>query len=349
MRILIVRLSHLGDVVCSVGMLHALHDAYPSAEIGWVVQREYAELLAPLPGLSQVFPFDRRGGLGGLLRLRRVLRGFRPELCVDAQGNLKSALVDWLTGAPRRVGFARSEWQEALGSVAVPERALPSGAAHLVARVRHLASHVAPEGLFETGLALTPEELRAGDERLDTSLHSASAPILLHLSSPGDTRGWPLEHWEELARRLLRAGRPVLCLSGPAEEREGRELASRLEGAVARGTLAHWIGQKGLRQLAGLFGAAARRGGRLIACDSGPMHLAWAAGLAVSVLEGPQSAERTGPWPPRGGAHEELRAPTSPPCAPCIARRCTHPEGPVCLRDLRPEHVLASLRARVER
>jgi ADP-heptose:LPS heptosyltransferase len=73
---------------------------------------------------------------------------------------------------------------------------------------------------------------------------------------------------------------------------------------------------------------------RFVGCDSGPMHVAWASGMPVVLLAGPQDELRTGPWPPgRNGSpsHRVVRATPSPPCAPCLARVCHHPEGPVCM------------------
>jgi len=110
-----------------------------------------------------------------------------------------------------------------------------------------------------------------------------------------------------------------------------------------------------IRFLAGsaVFRAAADRGLELVACDSGPMHLAAAHGLPVILLEGPQDAARTGPWPLHGARadtderahHRTVRARERPHCAPCLARRCRHPEGAVCLLHIQPADVLAALRS----
>ena len=62
-RILIVRLSHLGDVACALGVFHALHEAYPAAEIGWAVQPEFAGLLEGLPGIERIFRFESDGAV----------------------------------------------------------------------------------------------------------------------------------------------------------------------------------------------------------------------------------------------------------------------------------------------
>ena len=93
------------------------------------------------------------------------------------------------------------------------------------------------------------------------------------------------------------------------------------------------------------FGGSATvaRGLRLIACDSGPMHLAAACGLAVVALEGPQEAARTGPWPLGEGRHRVVISAHPPACAPCRKRRCRHPSGPVCMAEIDAEDVVGAL------
>jgi len=343
-RILIVRLSHLGDVVHALGVFHALHAAYPRAAIAWAIQEEFAELVAPLPGLARVLVFRRRGGPLAWWRLRRSLREFAPDWTIDAQGNAKSAAASWLSGARRRSAPARSDWQEPWAAWTAGEHGPASSGPHAMDRMAAIAAHVAPSsGDLRLDAALSAEEERAGTSALEAHLPRAGdAPVLLHLSSTEDVRAWPVEHWRELARGLRAAGRGVLVLSGPAERRIGEELARHLAPDPG---ITHWIGQRGLRALAGVFAAAARRGVPLVACDSGPMHLAAAHGVRVVVLEGPQDAARTGPWAPPAGRvrHGVVRNPDGPACAPCLRRTCGHPEGPVCLRGLRPEAVLAAL------
>ncbi len=336
-------------MVTTLGVFHAMHAAYPRAEIAWAVQPEFADLLEGLPGLSRVFLFGRREGWRAWTRLRAELAGFRPDLVVDAQANWKSSAVTFLARAPRRAGLARSEWREKLGSIVLndPAPPTPAGRLHAQERMQSLVLHVAPgaELPLRSDPALSPPEIARGEELLELHQPPHEAPsregacFVLHLSSHGDIRSWPLERWLELARALVDQGRRVLFVSGPAEADLGREIARRLPEQHA---LRHWIGQQGLRDLAGFFTAAGRRGWRLIACDSGPMHLATVCGLSTVALEGPQDEARTGPWP-RSGPHRVVRARSSPSCAPCLARRCRHPEGPICMSALRAEEVLAAL------
>ncbi len=195
-RILLVRLSHLGDVVHALGVFHALHAAYPQAEIGWAVQSEFAGLLAGLPGLAHAFVFERRAGLGAWLRLGRELARFRPDWTIDAQGNAKSGAVAWLSRAARRVAPARADWQEPWAAWTAREHApaLRTPARHAMQRMEALAATLVPTLALPLRLdaGLSPSELERGERELALRLpRGARAPVLLHLSSPEDVRAWP--------------------------------------------------------------------------------------------------------------------------------------------------------------
>lgn len=344
-RIALVRLSHLGDVVLALPLFHALRERFPHAELAWVVQPEFAPLVAALPGLARTIRFDRRAGLRGWLELRRELSEFAPDLAVDAQGNLKSGFALACSGAARRVGLARADWREPLGRFALTESAARAAGEHAFERTRALCRHFGLHSEPRRDPALSSSELHAGRERL-REFELGRGDVILQLSPARDIRSWPIEHGAELLAQLAREGRRVLALSGPAEEREGEELRARSQQlALVR----HWVGQRGLRELAAVFAVAADSGVFYVGGDTGPTHLAAACGLPVTVLCGPHSHLRTGPWPIAGtGAHRAVRAAAQPACAPCLARTCSHPEGPVCMRKLDPSAVrmaLASIRS----
>ncbi|MEO0650791.1 MAG: glycosyltransferase family 9 protein, partial [Planctomycetota bacterium] len=330
-RILIVRLSHLGDVVHALPLFHALREQFPTAALGWAVQPEFADLLRGLPGLERRFEFDRRGGLGAWRRLRRELRRWNPDLAVDVQGNAKSGAVLWASGAPRRVGLARREWREWIGSLGANAHAPPSEATHAVDRARHLAAWLTEANrapCFQVGLS--DDEYRAGERCLEAALGSAERPVLVQLGRLDDPRAAGLEQALAQVDALVDSGRAVLVLAGPAEAGVARDFArSRPPRA---GVLGHRLEPLGARATVALMAAAAKRNGCFVGGDSGPLHLAIAAGLPVVALAGPQDPARTGPWPapPAPSPHQVLRADDSPDCAPCFARRCRHAEGAVC-------------------
>jgi len=348
-RILLIRLSHLGDVVLALPVFHALRARYPEARIAWVTQPEFAGLLTGLPGLERIFLFARGEGAAAWPRLVEDLGGFAPDLVVDAQGNLKSAAVALCAGSARRTGLHRRDWREPLGALVLHDHAPPveRDVVHAMDRMFALARHAcgSPAVGIRTDPALLPEELEQGRARWRELVGAHQSAVILQLCDPGDVRSWPVEHFASLARLLGEHGFCVLCISGPREADVGRALEREL---AAHAHVRHWVGQRGLRELAALYTAAAAVRAPFVGTDSGPMHLAAACGMRVVALVGPQSHLRTGPWPIPGSdeaawVHSVIGSPNAPDCAPCLARRCTHPEGPVCMRELPPAMVAEQL------
>ncbi|MEM8712998.1 MAG: glycosyltransferase family 9 protein, partial [Planctomycetota bacterium] len=151
---------------------------------------------------------------------------------------------------------------------------------------------------------LSESERQRGREQLAAALGPAArAPgslYLLHPGVEGDPRTWPAERFGELAKRLIAGGARVLILTGPGEASIGQQLESDIPGA------AHLVGQRGLRELAGLFAAAAEQEAKLFVSDSGPAHVAASVGLAVRLLAGPEDPSRTGPWPLDASGHHAV-------------------------------------------
>jgi len=343
-RILIVRLSHLGDVVHALPVYHALRSAHPDAQLGWAIQPEFADLVRDLPGLERVFCFGRNDGMAAWLRLRCALAEWHADWAIDAQGNIKSAAVTWMSRAARRTGLARSEWTESWGAHVLTDAAPPSGETHALARMLHLAHYLGGTERFD--LSLSEPERAQGAALYAEHMPAGDGPgYVLHLAKEHDIRSWPWESYCDLAQRLASAGGRVLIIGGPAEV----GLAERVLARVGkRERIAVWIGRVGLRSLGACLECAAQDGVRMIACDSGPAHVAAASGMSVTLLAGPQAPERTGPWPAVERAespHSAVQATLDLDCRPCLARRCTHADGPVCMTALTPQTVEQHLAA----
>jgi ADP-heptose:LPS heptosyltransferase len=190
-------------------------------------------------------------------------------------------------------------------------------------------------------LELTAAERAHGRTLARDFAGATDEPVIVALAAAHDVRAWPAARAIELVRGLSARGRATLVLSGPAES----EIGARVERELASAPrVRHWVGQRGLRELASTFTAFAELGGRFVGCDSGPLHLAWATGLRVVCLAGPQDPARTGPWPLGvGSPHAALFARERPSCAPCLSRRCVRPDGNVCMSALSSADVLAAL------
>lgn len=321
MKVLLVRLSAMGDLVQSLGAVRELVRARPDDEFWMVTQGAWAPLLSAVPGVRiGVVTHDRAAGWRGVLATGKVLRDLRFDVALDLQGNWKAAGLAWLSRARRRVGLAKGARREPGSAWLLTEKVGAAPRAHpadgALAVVRALApeagggvGRVAPR--LEVGADIVAAERRA----LAALGVDPSAPFrVLVLGVAGDNRAWPVA---AMAREVVGgAGAPMVCVAGPAER--------GVDGPAGVPVLRHGAGE--VLRLVALGALCAEADGVVVGPDMGATHVLAAAGARVVGMFGPQDPARTAPV-----AAEILVRGGGPACVPCRSRRCAHPEGPVCM------------------
>ncbi|MCA1816897.1 MAG: lipopolysaccharide heptosyltransferase I [Acidobacteria bacterium] len=297
MRVLFVKLGSIGDVVHTLPALAAVRRALPEAKVSWVVERGAAEILRDNPLLESAIVVDtkalRRAPVSGetLSATRRQLRRLRAsafDSALDFQGLLKSATIARLSGATRTYGFAREHLREPASRYLLHETV------HAPARTNVIHKNLA---LVAGALGITvPEDaddfefpIATGDEHEREAAAVASrAQGQFAILNPGGgwvTKLWGAERYGALADALFeRHGLRSLVTFGPGEE----ELASRVADTSRLGAAE----PTGL-SLKGFY-ALARRAAVYVGGDTGPTHLAVAAGAPVVGIYGPTEWWRNG-------------------------------------------------------
>jgi ADP-heptose:LPS heptosyltransferase len=337
----VIRLGAVGDVVRTLPAVSSLRAAYAGAHLAWLVEPAAASAVQDQPWIDEVivFPRDR---LTAALRRRapaeawqtisgflRGLRRRRFDLVVDFHGILRSALLGALSGARRRIGYARPFSRELAWCFATDRAQLPPVRISRFERnselVRYLAVAAPP----------APAPLRVDPARLArvvAELGPGGAPAVIHPGTSDDTpyKRFPVAGYARVARALAREdGVRSIVSAGPA--RADRALAEAVV-AASQGGASLAPATPTLADLAVLFAAS-----RLyIGSDSGPMHVASLVGTPVVQLLGPTDPIENQPWgetPSR-----QVRIPI--PCSPC-RRGCA---AATCMRSIPPEAVLAAAR-----
>ncbi len=246
MKILLVKLSSLGDVVHAMAALQDIRRALPEAQIDWVVERSFVALVQRCQGVNRVIACDlRRWRKAPLCRGTRLAwRAFKAELqqetydaVLDLQGLSKSALVAWLarlTPTGRRFGLANQTEGSSFEAPArwVADVALPMPAhIHAVARSRQLCCQALCYPLPEEqsfGLLTHIDKAREAIHFEAFLSFDRSCVALVHGTSRAD-KEWPLVHWRALASLLAEAGYGVLLPHGSdAEEATACDIAQGL-------------------------------------------------------------------------------------------------------------------------
>jgi lipopolysaccharide heptosyltransferase I len=317
----------------------------PRAEISWVVEKRSAEILRDNQILDRLIEVDtkglRRWPVSGetLLAPRQQLRRLRAsafDLSIDFQGLLKSAAIARLSGARRRVGFARESLREPASRFLLTETVAVTTRTHVIRKNLALAARAlkievpADARDFEFPIAVSREHEREAAE----AANALPQPFII--LNPGG--GWPTKLWRPerygaLADEIFaHLGARSIVTYGPGE----RELAEAVVVASKTGaTRALSPSLKG-------FYALARRAEAYVGGDTGPTHLAVAAGAPVVGLFGPTEWWRNGSPRPADICVER----TDINCRlDCHRRACSQW---VCM-DIEVERVLAAVQERVRR
>lgn len=263
-RLLVIRLSALGDVIHTIPAVVGLRERH---EIAWVVEAPYAELVEVVAGVRAIPVSLRRWSVRNILDARNAVRGF--DAAIDFQGLVKSALLARASGAKYRIGFAKEFVRE-------------RPAAWLMNHRRHIdpARHVVEWNLQLAGVEKAPV---VDFGRFTTNDQRPTTNILLLPGAGKRQKQWP--HFRELAKRL---GDRALAAWGPGEEELAKATGARLAPPTS------------LRELAQLMRDAAL----VVGGDTGPLHLAAALGTPVVGLYGPTNPARNGPYGQLGNVVE---------------------------------------------
>jgi lipopolysaccharide heptosyltransferase I len=290
-RILIVRLSAIGDVVLTMPVLNALRDHFPRAFLAWAVEERAAPLLRGHRALDELIVLPRRflKSPPWVWELYRRLRALRFDVAIDVQGLTKSAVVARLSAARRRIGLG-GRWGRELSPWLNSELVYPTRQ-HVIERMLEL---LRPLGIEQPGVRfdvpLQEAEIAAAVRWVrQLGLEGGFAVINPGAGSP--SRLWPLDRYAAVARHLgVKWALPsVVVWAGAAERSDAERIAGESAGhaRVAPPT--------SLRELAAL----ARLARVFVSSDTGPLHLAEAVGTPCVGLHGPWPAEETGPYGPQ--------------------------------------------------
>lgn len=315
-RLLIVRLSAMGDVIHTLPAAQALRDAFPEAMIGWLIEERWAELLcapetprrgprsAQRPLVDWVHTVDLKGWRKSLFEIPTVekiarvwndVRSARYQVAVDLQGAIRSAILAHWSGAPLVYGAAMP--RESPASLWYTRQAIPRGT-HVIEQNVSVV-----EAVTQTKIA-APQVNFPFDPGAEALLSETLARQGIRdyaIVNPGAGWGakrWPAARYGEVARQLAHDGLHCFVNCGPGEEELGEEVTGASGGLakVLKVTITELI--------------ALTRGAKLfVGGDTGPLHLAAALRVPVVAIFGPTDPARNGPY---GTRSVVLRRATSP-------------------------------------
>lgn len=327
-RILIVKLSSIGDVVHTLPVLNALKKKYLKSYIAWVVKKKAADIITGHPHLDEVIIYE------GVRKTAKKLRSLKFDLAIELQGLFRSGLLTFLSGAKTRLGFSRANSQE-MGYLFLNQRVTP----------REEDRHVVEKNLSllrSLGIEVKEKEfiIPISDENKEYIAHFLKGEgitpddplVALNPGASWQSKLWSEERWAELADQLIKElEAKIIFLWGPGERDLVDSIAKRME------TTPFVSCKTNLKELACLISKCSL----FVGGETGPLHIACALNIPTVALIGPTDSIRNGPY---GEGHIVIEKDL--PCRGCWKHRCKRLD---CMRLITADEVFSAVERQLRR
>jgi heptosyltransferase-1 len=331
-RILLIKLTSLGDLIHALPALSDAKSARPELEFDWVIDENFQEIAGWHPAVKRIVTTNHRkwrGALahpstfGSISRLIAAIRAAEYDLVIDGQGNFKTALLSMFARGPR-AGFDRHSVREWIAHLAYQRRFAVSKNAHAIERLRRLFASA-----LDYPVPRSLPDFRIQKERfVEPKVDLPEEYLVFVHNASWKTKLWPEAHWADLLKKSVRAGFRVLLPWGNSkEEARARRLAISPEVQVLpRLTLSE-------------MGYVLERAKACVCMDTGLSHLAAALNVPSITLYGSTDSGLIGA---SGSSQVHLRS--NLPCSPCRKKTCRYTAGDnPCLQEITPDRVYTEL------
>ncbi len=338
-KILIVRLSAIGDVVHVLPALRSLRSNFPDSKITWLVEDKASDILAGHPDIDEVITFPRKKWQWNILKINKItntvievfsfykkLRKDYYDLVIDFQGNLKSGVMTLMTGSENRIGFERGYCKEFNYLFTTHRIRPPHKRMHKIDKNLTLLGGLGIETSFHRPeIPVSKADEKYISKFLRTNINDSLPIIIVQpcTSRFGSYKQWPVSNYALLADKILESYEANVIFSwGPGEINVVKKIVRNMKhkALVACKT-------KSIKQLIELI----RRADLFIGGDTGPLHIASILDIPTVGIYGPKDPVIYGPYHGKAVVvRKELW------CSPCKRRTCPDPE---CMTSILPEDV----------
>jgi len=329
-RILIVRLSALGDIIHTLPVLPPLRKRFPEAELFWLVEERFSPILQGNPYLSGIIAVDTRKarrsplfGIKELFALKKRLSSLAFDIAIDFQGLVKSAMFALLSGARLRLGYEKGDLREPFARFFYHKRRNSlTTERHIVDKHLGLLSLLGIEEINEVTfpILLSQKEEEKGERFLKKA---GGRFIVLNPAGGWENKRYPPEGLAKAGDIIAKeTGIPIFISYGPGERSLALEVKERMKEE------AELLPETGIRELTAII----KRANLVVSADTGPLHLAAALSVPTVGIYGPTDPLRNGPYCDGITLYKKIA------CSPCYKRKC-HPLPPPCISAISPYEV----------
>ncbi len=340
-KILIIKLSSLGDIVHSLPFLRSLRRNFPQSHIAWVVEEKCQDLLKGREDIDELIvirtkQWRKRWNLNTLQELTRFFRRIRSasyDVVIDLQGLIKSGVISWLSGAPNRIGFPSLDCREKPNAWFNNIKGDSEQEPHIIDKNLSLLKTLKVE--VDRAFPPTPIPSEADfyiDHYLESEPDLLAKPVIaLNPGAGFETKRWNPDCFAGLGDRVHEElGWHTLLTWGPGEKDLVDAIAHKMKAPSWIAPPTDIVQSMALFQRIQLF----------VGCDTGPLHLCSLLGIPTVSLWGPIDPKRNAPVGPEHQVIVKLQS-----CSFCFKRKC--PTQNECMTEISVDEVFTAVEANI--
>ncbi|MEI7591069.1 MAG: lipopolysaccharide heptosyltransferase II [Deltaproteobacteria bacterium] len=338
-KILIVKLSAIGDVVHTLPVCASIRKKFPSAEISWIVEEMASDLLVGNPNIDKVIISPRRSVIAEFKRghfllayrltkdfLRQIRQMGTYDIAIDIHGLLKSALIMFFIKAKRKIGY--NSMQEFSG-LFYNEKIFEDMSKHAVDRYLDFATYLGVGSIMPDFFIPASAETKATAKNIleRNGIKDGEQFVVISPTALWETKLWQNEQFALLADMIItKLGMKVVLTGSYSHE------CVEIENMSVKNKIINLAGQTTLLELAEIC----RQAKVVVSTDSGAMHIASAVGVPIIAIFGPTDPKLTGPY-----GKNSVVIKSSVACSPCLKKKCSDKK---CMKEISAERVFFAIR-----
>ncbi len=311
-KILIIRLSAIGDTIHTLPLAYSLRQSFPDTVIDWVVEDKAAGFIVNNPLLNRVYVIDKKNKLKSYFEIIKKIRKEHYDIVIDVQQLLKSAVIMGFSNAKRKITQDGGREFSFIFSNEIIKtgRKLFDINYHVVKRNLDIAKYL---GCKDCGIKfIIPDFSNIISDKVKDiiqNIDKSKKTILLAPATTWKNKHWTNEGWQELINEFKDNCNIIITASG-----KEKELINQIISGFSSNNIINLAGLTSLADLTYIF----QNVDIVISPDSGSAHIAWASGAkSVITLFFATSAERTAPF---GDNYYSFSAQIA--CSPCMSKHC---------------------------
>lgn len=335
MKVLLVKLSSMGDIIHTLPAITDAARAVPGIKFTWLVEEGFQEIANWHPAVEMVIPTSlRKRKLRNVIDCIKKVRQHDYDLVIDAQALIKSAVLSKLANARSSAGYDWDSCREGVASLLYKHNYKITKNMHAIDRIRQLfalaLNYPIPKTAADYGINW--------DEIIAEPIVATDKPYLVFLhGTTWGTKHWPESYWLELADIVAQQGFGVKVTWATAEQK------ARAQRLAQHSTAVTMLPHLTLNQAASVLNQA----NGVVAVDTGFAHLSAALNKPIVAIYGASDVKKAGT-----AGNRSINLAANFVCSPCNKRICTYKNPsamqPPCLQQISPQLVWDNLSRLIE-